>query len=135
MSVTEGYRATLGDDPNEVEAVRLAIRRLAAEGHFAERADDLALALAEIVANAQEHGRKPVTVRAWLDGRLIIEVTDAGPGFDAEALVPDSPPTHRGQRGRGLWIARQLVDHMAVTTGPTGTTVRLELSPEPHIGA
>ena len=40
-----------------------------------------------------------------------------------------------GQRGRGLWIVRQLTDHVHVDTGPTGTTVRIELTHEPQIGA
>ncbi|MEW6581974.1 MAG: ATP-binding protein [Actinomycetota bacterium] len=131
----DGYSVDLGRDPAEVEAVRAAIRRMAMEGRFADRAHDLELAFAEIVANAQEHGRPPVRVRAWLDGRLVVEVTDAGAGFDPGELVPDRPPSHAGHRGRGLWIARQLVDVMDVRASPTGTTVRLELSPEPHIGA
>jgi anti-sigma regulatory factor (Ser/Thr protein kinase) len=131
----DAYRAEIGSDPAEVEAVRTAVRRLAAEGRFADRAQDLELALAEIVANAQEHGLPPVRVRAWLDGRLVVEVTDAGEGFDADTRVPDRPPSHGGHRGRGLWIARQLVDVMDVRASPDGTTVRLELSPEPHIGA
>jgi anti-sigma regulatory factor (Ser/Thr protein kinase) len=45
------------------------------------------------------------------------------------------PPPPLGQRGRGLWIIRQLTDVVAVRTGEDGTTVRIELSPDPHIGA
>jgi len=130
--------AVLGDDGTTIETLRQQVTRLATRGGFADRADDLALALVEVLANALEHGKPPVRVRAWLDGRLVIEVADQGSGFDL-AIVPDSPPTHHGHRGRGLWIVRQLVDVMKVrhaTSGPSkGSTVRIELSPEPHIGA
>lgn len=115
--------------------MRRAVCEMAARGGFGERVGDLALALAEIVANAREHGLPPVAVSARLEGRLVVEVHDAGAGFDAEVLIPDRPPNHGGHRGRGLWIARQLVDIFRVTSGPEGTTVRLELTPEPHLGA
>jgi anti-sigma regulatory factor (Ser/Thr protein kinase) len=133
--VSDAFRVELGSDPADAEAMRMAVCEMASRGRFGERVGDLALALAEIVANAREHGRPPVVVRAWLEGRLVVEVSDTGTGFDHEALMPDSPPSHGGHRGRGLWIARQLVDVFRVRTGPTGTTVRMELSPEPHIGA
>jgi anti-sigma regulatory factor (Ser/Thr protein kinase) len=125
----------LGSDAADAEAMRTAICQMAVRGGFGERVGDLALALAEIVANAREHGRPPVTVTARLEGRLVIEVHDTGDGFDHDALIPDAPPRHGGHRGRGLWIARQLVDVFRVTTGAQGTTVRMELTPDPHLGA
>ncbi len=135
MEENERYRAALGDDPAEIGEVRAAVRDLAVQGGFAERAGDLVLALDEIIANAQEHGRPPILVRAWADGRLVVEVTDAGPGFDRAQVWRTHPPPPLGQRGRGLWIIRQLTDLVAITSGEEGTTVRIELSPEPHIGA
>jgi anti-sigma regulatory factor (Ser/Thr protein kinase) len=131
----EHYTATLGIDPAEIARVRLAVRRMAERHGFAERAGDLVLALDEIVANAQEHGRAPVAVRAWTDGRLIVEVCDVGEGFDRTAVWSTHPPERRGARGRGLWIARQLADHIDISVEAGGTRVRLEVSPDPHIGA
>ena len=131
----ERYRAALGDDPAEIVVVRSALRDLAVEHGLAERAGDLVLALDEVIANAQEHGRPPIEVRAWADGRLIVEVSDAGTGFDRARVWKTHPPPPLGQRGRGLWIIRQLTDLVAISSGADGTTVRIELSPDPHIGA
>ena len=45
------------------------------------------------------------------------------------------PPPPYGPRGRGLWITRQLTDTVSIACGAGGTVVRIELSPDPHIGA
>lgn len=131
----EEYTASIGADPAEIGRVRVAVWELARRHGFGDRAADLVLALDEIVANAQEHGRAPVTVRAWTDGRLVVEVSDVGDGFDRARVWGTHPPERLGTRGRGLWIARQLTDHVVVTSNGAGTKVRLELSPEPQIGA
>lgn len=93
------------------------------------------LALDEVIANAQEHGRPPIVVEAWVDGRLVVEVSDAGPGFDRARVWSTHPPAPLGRRGRGLWITRQLADLVSIRSGEEGTLVRIELSPDPHIGA
>ena len=135
MEENEAYSVALGDDPAEIAEVRSAVRDLAVGGGFAERAGDLVLALDEVIANAQEHGRPPIKVRAWADGRLVVEVADAGAGFDRARVWKTHPPPPLGRRGRGLWIIRQLTDLVAISSGADGTTVRIELSPDPHIGA
>ncbi|HMM49604.1 MAG TPA: ATP-binding protein [Miltoncostaeaceae bacterium] len=135
MSEREHYIAVLGSDPAEVAQVRSAVRAIAVRHGFAARAGDLTLALDELIANAQEHGRAPVAVHAWVDGRLVIEVRDVGCGFDRERVWNSHPPAPDGLRGRGLWIARQLTDHIETTIDPSGTIVRIEASPDPHIGA
>lgn len=135
MEEHERYSAALGDDPAEIAEVRSAVRDLAARSGFADRAGDLVLALDEVIANAQEHGRAPICVRAWADGRLVVEVSDVGAGFDRARVWSTHPPPPLGRRGRGLWIIRQLTDLVAISSGEHGTTVRIELSPEPHIGA
>lgn len=135
MDALEGYRAALTADPAEIEAVRQAVRSMAAHGGFADRAGDVALALDEVVANAQEHGEAPISVSAWSDGRLVVEVTDRGEGFDYSGVCRTHPPEPLGHRGRGLWIVRQLVDVLTISSGPAGTMVRMELLTEPQIGA
>lgn len=129
------WAAVLGADPAEVPAVRGDVRALAVATGFGERADDVELVVDELLANAQEHGRPPVAVRAWCDGRLVIEVVDRGPGFDRHRVWRAHPPAPDAHRGRGLWIARQLTDLVAVGADGRGAWVRVELCPDPHIGA
>jgi anti-sigma regulatory factor (Ser/Thr protein kinase) len=131
----EEYFAALGDDPAEIADVRAAVRDMAERGGFSDRAGDLVLALDEVVANAQEHGRPPIEVSCWVDGRIVVEVSDVGGGFDRARVWETHPPEPYGPRGRGLWITRQLTDLVSILSGDRGTTVRIELSPDPHIGA
>ncbi len=131
----DGFVTELTGDPSEIPSVRRMIRDLAERHGFAQRGSDLALALDELIANAQEHGTPPITVRGWFDGRLVLTVSDSGPGFDLPTIVRDHPPTMLGKRGRGLWIVRQLTDHVLADTTSGHTTVRVELTHEPQIGA
>ena len=127
--------ATLDGDLSGVSAIREEVRDLAVRAGFGERANDVALALAELLANAIEHGTCPIGVEAWWDGRLCVEVSDSGAGLDRDAVWRSHPPPPQGDRGRGLWIVRQLMDVVLVESDASGTRVHVELSPEPHIGA
>ena len=131
----DGFVTELTGDPAEIPSVRRAIVDLAERHGFAQRRSDLSLALDELIANAQEHGTPPITVRGWYDARLVLTVSDAGHGFDYGSIVRSHPPMMLGKRGRGLWIVRQLTDHVDVEPGSNGTTVRIELTHEPQIGA
>jgi anti-sigma regulatory factor (Ser/Thr protein kinase) len=132
---SERYQAALGRDPAEIAAVRIAMREMAERHGFGDRAGDLVLALDEVIANAQEHGTPPILIDAWVDGRVVVEVRDNGAGFEPHRVWARHPPDRFGTRGRGLWITRQLTDHEQVACGDLGTDVRIELSPDPHIGA
>jgi serine/threonine-protein kinase RsbW len=134
-TLVDEYSASLSGDPAEVRAVRESIRAMAERAGFADRAADIELALDELVANAQEHGAPPIGVRAWADGRLVVEVSDAGGGFDYAGIRRSHPPEQLGRRGRGLWIVRQVVDNLGVRSEPGRTTVQIELCSEPQIGA
>lgn len=129
------YSAALGDDPAEIAEVRAAVHGIAVDQGFGDRASDLVLALDEVIANAQEHGAAPIAVEAWVDGRLVVEVSDVGDGFDRVQVWRTHPPEPLGRRGRGLWIARQLADIVTIDCASGHTRVRIELSPDPQIGA
>ena len=90
---------------------------------------DLALyrfvvAVNEITTNAVRHGGGAGRLELWRTGRsLYCRVTDHGPGL---------PPGHQLRRpttdavgGRGLWLAGRSSDHLAIDTGPHGTSVTL----------
>ncbi|MFZ5870879.1 MAG: anti-sigma factor RsbA family regulatory protein [Actinomycetota bacterium] len=88
------------------------VRRLAGA-----RGDDLVGAVSELLTNARQHGRPPVGLDLWCrDGTLVCVVSDGGPGID-DPLVGFQPPL-LPDAGAGLWLARNLVDHL--TIGRTG---------------
>ena len=94
---------------------------------------DLVLVAHELASNAIRHGRasstRPGRLRLWReDGVVVCEVSDAGPGIGDPDTVGTvaAPPGAPG--GRGLWIVRQVVERLEITTGPTGTTVAAHLS-------
>ncbi|MCB0883088.1 MAG: ATP-binding protein [Thermoleophilia bacterium] len=122
---------TLADrDLSAVMRVRDEVREMAATVGLGERAHDLAVAATELVANALEHGCPPVDVTVRWNGRFTLDVDDAG----SAGSPPDSwglaPPGHTGERGRGVWIVRQMVDSFDARSGPGGTHVRVSLSPD-----
>ncbi len=122
--------ATIGEDPEEIAPVRDAVHDLAARAGYAERADDLALAIDELIANAQEHGAAPIRVVADANGDrgVHVEVCDSGSGFDWAEAVREHPPLPGSRRGRGLWIVRQLVDRVTVERGDDDATrIRVDL--------
>ena len=122
--------ATIGNDPGEIAPVRAAVQELAERAGYGERADDLALAVDELIANAQEHGATPIHVVAEANGDhgVHVEVCDAGSGFDWGEAVREHPPRPDSRRGRGLWIVRQLVDRVTVERdADDATRIRVDL--------
>ena len=130
ISGARHIEATIGDDPGEIASVRAAVHDLAERAGYSERADDLALAIDELIANAQEHGAAPIHVVADADedSGVHVQVTDAGSGFDWTEAVREHPPRPDSRRGRGLWIVRQLVDRVTVERdGGDVTRIRVDV--------
>lgn len=130
ISEARHIEATIGDDPGEIASVRAAVHDLAERAGYSERADDLALAIDELIANAQEHGAAPIHVVADADedSGVHVQVTDAGSGFDWTEAVREHPPRPDSRRGRGLWIVRQLVDRVTVERdGGDVTRIRVDV--------
>jgi len=83
----------------------------------------LVLATHEGVANAAEHGRRPVSLRAWVaPGRVVVTVTDTGRG-PQDAFLGLLYSLDR----QGMWLSHQLVD-VAHRRHADGYTVRLTAS-------
>jgi anti-sigma regulatory factor (Ser/Thr protein kinase) len=125
----QGSAPRLGvDDVADAIALRHAVAaELAAVRGPREVVEDFLLAVDETTSNAVRHGAPPVGLWLWTSAdRLVCTVTDAGPG-------PDDPfagygPAHGddlSRGGMGLWLARQLCDHVDISSGPDGVTVRL----------
>lgn len=98
-------------DGGMLAAVRGLLESLAREASGSpEQASEITVGLNEVIANALEHGSDSAHVRCWHDGdRLICEVADDGPGLD-DPLAGYRPPSPQQLDGRGLWIARQILD-------------------------
>jgi serine/threonine-protein kinase RsbW len=111
----------------QVTAVRHTVTRLAAGcGLAGRRLEDFALAVNELITNAVRHAGGQGQVRLWrAEGSLYCEVTDDGPGIPVDRVEPDAPPPASAIDGRGLWLVTRLCDHVAIDTGPAGTTVRI----------
>jgi serine/threonine-protein kinase RsbW len=102
------------------EAVDLVARHCLASGLPPRRARfNLRVALCEALANAIIYGNAAdpstavdvdVTVT---DNTLTLRVADAGPGFDPAAVPePTVPHALEATGGRGLFLIRQLMDHV-----------------------
>ena len=91
--------------------------------------EDYLLAVDEMSSNAARHGRPPISLRLWTaPDRIVCTIADRGPGWDDP--FAGYGPAHGedlSRGGMGLWLARQLCDHVDITTDAEGTRVRLTL--------
>lgn len=85
--------------------------------------DDLALIVAELLANAIEAARGIILLDLTIaDGRVRVCVTDDGPGF---ALVPPGAlPSPEAESSRGLYLVWSLSEDFHVDHRADRTTVR-----------
>jgi serine/threonine-protein kinase RsbW len=94
---------------------------------------DLAVAVAEALSNAAVHGnalRPDAAVRVMVQvvprKRAIIEVKDAGRGFDhADLSDPTDPSRILIPGGRGVFLMRRLVDQLEFRD--SGSRVRMKI--------
>lgn len=120
----------------EITSVRGEVSRHAAEaGLRGERLHDFVLAVNEIVTNAVVHGGGSGELKLWTIGQTVgCDVTDQGPqGPDGDGMPVAGASGQQvehsefdGERGgRGLMLARLLVDSLDMQATPHGTAVRL----------
>ena len=111
-----------------------AIRSLVAGGASAgglvpDRVADLVVAASELAANSILHGGGRGLATVWDDGESVfVEVADAGTIVDP--AVGQVRPEPAAERGRGLYIANQLCDEVAIDSSSTGTRIRLRMQTE-----
>ena len=109
---------------DDLAKVRELVHTAATEARLHERADDLVLAVNEVVSNAIRYagGRGHLTVEHVPDG-LLVEVCDHGPGLPP--AITSDPPSPDATGGRGMWLIRKLCPDLEIISGPSGVTVRL----------
>jgi anti-sigma regulatory factor (Ser/Thr protein kinase) len=108
--------------------LRTHLLRVAAQaGLPPQRAQAFAVAVHEAVINAIEHagGCGELTVVQDDEHRLIAEVSDTGSGMPCSIRLTRPPP--QATRGRGMWLAGELADHVDVRGDQDGSTVRIEM--------
>ena len=80
------------------------------------RAVDVMIVVHELAANAVKHGGGSGRLRMRVtDRELICQVSDPG------TAARTSPWPY--EPGHGLWLVRQVADHISVTCGPAGSQV------------
>ncbi|WP_409329214.1 anti-sigma factor RsbA family regulatory protein [Trujillonella humicola] len=89
--------------------------------------EDFLLAVDEMTSNAVRHGRPPVDLRLWASAdRLVCRIADSGEGVaDPFAGYGPAHGEDLSRGGMGLWLARQLCDHVDVIRDRSGAQVRL----------
>ena len=116
------------DDVSDFIGLRHTVgARLAELGGDPDRVEDLHLAIDEMSSNAVRHGGAPVQLRLWASAdRVVCTISDRGPGMDDPfAGYGPAHGTDLSRGGMGLWLARQLCDHVDVIDEGAGLTVRL----------
>jgi len=90
------------------------------------RASDLVAAASELAANSILHGGGRGLATVWGDDAAVfVEVADAGRITDPD--VGHRRPEPTAESGRGLYIANQLCDEVAIDSSRSGTRIRLRM--------
>jgi anti-sigma regulatory factor (Ser/Thr protein kinase) len=98
------------------------------------RALDVMLAVHELAANAVKHGGGTGQLRMSVtNGELICQVSDPGSASSGlrRGSAPGSQLPGAAARtspwpyvpGHGLWLVRQVADHISVNSGPPGSQI------------
>jgi anti-sigma regulatory factor (Ser/Thr protein kinase) len=119
------------DGVRDLRGLRRDLAARAAEARLPEGSgpalEDFLLAVDEMTTNALRHGRPPVDLRLWAgEKRLVCTITDHGAGLQDPFI--GYGPAHGADLslgGMGLWLARQLCDHVDITMADEGVRVRL----------
>ena len=87
------------------------------------------LAVHEALMNSFQHAGGCTSALAGLDDlELVVEVRDAGPGFDLDRFT-GQPPSTLAERGRGLWLISRIADRYQVERRNGTTCFRLAFHP------
>ncbi|MFF9044036.1 ATP-binding protein [Streptomyces parvulus] len=133
--MNDTYEPVVRGSAYAAHAVRREVRdRLTSWGTGA-LAGDAELVVAELLANAERHGRPPVRIALTLGQRprggcvVRVEVSDAGAGFDVGRVRARwrHPAFGWGEDGRGLFLVDALSTRWGDRSGPGGHTVWADL--------
>ena len=128
MSTALRAELTLPTEPIAAAMARAGVANLSAELSD-ELTADIALLTTEIVSNAVRHSPTSTLTQIQLraevgDGRIRVEVTDAGAGFSPHTR---SRPGDLAASGWGLVLLDRLASRWGVLPGSDGSTVWFEV--------
>jgi anti-sigma regulatory factor (Ser/Thr protein kinase) len=111
----------------DLAALREIVRtRARGAGLPPHRVVDLVLAVGEATANTVRHAGGAGTLRIWQDEtEIVCEVSDGGHMENPHAGRQRPAAGTRG--GQGLWIIHEACDQVEVTSGDTGTVLRMHM--------
>jgi anti-sigma regulatory factor (Ser/Thr protein kinase) len=115
---------------DDLHDIRSLVATGASAGGLAPgRVSDLVVAASELAANSILHGGGRGLATVWDDGASVyVEIADAGTIHDP--TVGQVRPHPGAESGRGLYIANQLCDEVAIDSTATGTRIRLRIETE-----
>ena len=126
-------------DSGTLYALRAAVQAHANQAGLSEdRIGEVVLAVHELAANAIAHGAGHGRLRMWdLADAMSCEVVDSGPAADPRVAAGPWPVTDPWpvEDGHGLWLVRQVADHLDLRSGPRGTRAVVTFAlaqPEDH---
>lgn len=97
---------------------------------------NLRVGVTEALSNAMLYGNRAerhrtVTVHASFDrDEIVVRVSDEGSGFDPDRVPdPTTPANRRRPRGRGIFLIRQLMDHVEYNDAGNSVEMRLANGP------
>lgn len=106
---------------------RAVLAEAVAAGMPDDRANDVVLALHELAANAVLHGGGTGRLRMQAAfGELHCHVSDVGwADADPRARIVNAVAVRQWviRPSHGLWLVRDLADHLSMTPGPAGSEV------------
>jgi anti-sigma regulatory factor (Ser/Thr protein kinase) len=119
--------AELSVTVDRLQEARGLVRRRAHDAGLGERADDLVLAVNEILSNSLHHAHDDGALRVWdePDG-LVCEVRDRG--RITGPLVGREEPAAGQVGGHGIWLVNLVCDLVQVRSSEAGSTVRMKMS-------
>ena len=124
-------RLTIPAKPEYITLSRLALSGLSRVRPLGdETLADLKLALTEACSNSVRHayddGEGHVAISFELrDDRLIVEVVDAGTGFEPEGAGKNGDEPELSEGGLGIAIIRSIADEVEIGSGANGRGSRL----------
>jgi anti-sigma regulatory factor (Ser/Thr protein kinase) len=113
-------------DVNSLGSLRAAVAaHAAAAGLAGNRVRDAVIAVHELAANVIRHGAGHGRIRQWTDGRrLHCQVSDPGRAAHLAAGTFDQR-LWLTEHGHGLWLVRQVADHITIRRGLASADVTI----------